>query len=181
MSKISTDKLKISLLEMRTQYLKILKEVGDLENIESYLYDNNSFTTDEGWIVNVEFEEIQVLTFQLLNLHTEREYTFNVSYNINGEQSQYAKTTYKQLLKILKTISNIIKNFIQINNKTEALVFLAANKDSNKLLTHTDPQKSAIYKTIVIKTLSQLESKWKIKDFEIGNSDFNGFALIKQK
>ena len=172
---------RITLLEMRVQYLRILQEVGDLDNIESYPYQDSSFVTEEGWKVEVGFEVIPYAEFEQLNIPTKRRNTINVSYSINGEHSQHSKTTYKQLIRILKTVSDIIKDFVKGNSRVEALVFLAANKDSKKLLTHTDPQKSAIYKSIVVKSVSKLDSKWKLRDFEIGGPEFAGFALVKIK
>lgn len=172
---------KINLIEIRTQYLRILKEVGDLENIETYPYENNRFITDENWKIKVDFDIIPFPSFERLNIPTNRFHTFNVSYDVNGEQSQYKKTTYNQLIKILKTISDIIIDFVKNDETIEALGFLAANKDPQKLITHTDPQKSAIYKAIIIKNIKKLGSKWKLREVEIGSSEFIGFVLIKEK
>ena len=172
---------KITLLEMRDQYLRILKEIGDLENIEPYTYQNNSFTTDENWKVKVDFDIVPFTSFEQLNLPTKRRNTYNVSYDVNGDQSQYSKTSYKQLIKILKTVSDIVIDFVKGKDTVEALCFLAANKDPKKLITNTDPQKSAIYKTIIVKNISKMDSKWKLREVEIGGSEFMGFVLIKQK
>jgi hypothetical protein len=181
MSKIDSDKGKITLLEMRTQYLRILKEVGDLENVEAYPYENNSFTTDENWKVKVDFDIIPFAQFEQLNLPTKRRNTYNVSYDVNGEQSQYKKTTYKQLIRILKTVSDIVVDFVKDKGTVEALGFLATNKDPQKLITHTDPQKSAIYKAIIVKSISKLGPEWKLREIEIGGPEFKGFVLIKTK
>lgn len=178
---VEYNKGKITLLEMRTQYLRILKEIGDLENIEAYPYQNNSFTTDEGWQVKVDFDKIPYSIFDQLNIPVKRQRTYNVSYDINGEQSQYNKTTYKQLIKILKTVCDIIIKFINDNSDVEALAFIAANKDPQKLLTKTDPQKSAIYKSIIVKSISKLGLKWKLREVEVGSSEFVGFVLLKTK
>lgn len=172
-------KKKISLIEMRHQYVRMLQEVGDLENIESYSYENNSFTTDENWKVKVDFDVVPFAEFEQLNLPTKRRNTYNVSYDVNGDQSQYEKTTYRQLIRILKTVSDIVKDFIKANTEVEALTFLAANKDPQKLLTHTDPQKSAIYKTIIVKAISKLGPSWKLREVEIGGTQFSGFVLLK--
>ena len=175
------EKKNITLLEMRIAYVNMLNEIGDLKNIESYPYEGNKFTTDENWTVKVDFDVVPFAEFEQLNLPTKRRNTFNVSYTINGEQSQYKKTTYKELIKILKTVSDIVKDFVESKNNLEALIFLAANKDQQKLATHTDPQKSALYKLIITKTMSELNPGWKLKEFEIGGSNFNGFILSKIK
>jgi hypothetical protein len=166
---------------MRTEYLRILQEVGDLENIEPYPYKDNSFITEENWKVKVEFDVVPFAEFEYLHLPTKRRNTYNVSYDINGDQSQYKKTTYKKLIKILKTISDIVIEFIKNKDTVEALCFLASNKDPRKLVTHTDPQKSAIYKAIIIKKISKLDAEWKLREVEIGGSEFKGFVLVKTK
>ena len=181
MSKIDPDIRKITLLEIRTQYLRILQEVGDLENITPYPYKNNSFTTEENWKVKVDFDVIPFAEFEQLNIPAKRRNTYNVSYDVNGDQSQYKKTTYKQLIRILKTVSDIVVDFVKGKDTVEALGFLAANKDPQKLITHTDPQKSAIYKVIIVKSMSKLGSEWKLREVEIGGSEFKGFVLIKTK
>ena len=181
MSKIAPASRKVTLLEMRIEYLRILQEVGDLENVEPYPYENNSFTTDENWKVKVDFDVIPFTLFDQLNLPTKRRATYNVSYDVNGEQSQYSKTTYKQLIRILKTVSNIIIDFVKDKDTVEALGFLAANKDPQKLITHTDSQKSAIYKAIIVKSISKLGSEWKLREVEIGGPEYKGFVLIKVK
>lgn len=172
---------KPSLLEMRMSLLNILNEVGDLEGVEAYPYSNNMFTTDQGWQVTVELSVIPFEEFQLLNIPTKRPNTINVEYTIEGEQSQYKKATYKELIKILKTVTDIVLQYVKDHPKTEALVFFAANKDPQNLLTKTDPQKSALYKTIVVKRLSQLGPNWKLKDVEVEGSDFSGFVIYKTK
>lgn len=170
-----------TLLEMRLSLLNILNEVGDLEGVEAYPYSNNTFTTDEGWQVKVDLSVIPFGEFQLLNIPTKRFNTINVEYTIEGEQSQYKKATYKELIKILKTVSDIVLQYVKDNPNTEALVFFAANKDPQNLLTKTDPQKSKLYKTIVVKRLSLLGPDWKLRNVEIGGSDFSGFVIYKTK
>lgn len=166
---------------MRIQLINILNEVGDLEGIEAYPYSSNKFITDNGWEVSVELSVIPFGEFQSLNIPTKRRNTINVSYSIEGEESQYKKTTYKELIKILKTVTDIVLQYVKDHPNTEALVFFAANKDPQNLLTKTDPQKSSLYKTIVLKRMSQLGPGWKLKEVEVGGSDFTGFVIYKSK
>lgn len=172
---------KIGLLEMRVELLKIIKESGDLENIQSYQHSNGTFTTEQGWKVEVDFPVIDDFYFSMMKIPTERKNSVNVTYSIEGEESQYSKTTYRELIKILKTVSDIIIEYANNNPNTEAFKFFAANKDSSKLLSKTDPQKTAIYKTIVVKSLSKLGKDWKLKDVKIGGTGFNGFVIYKNK
>jgi hypothetical protein len=172
---------RITLLEMKLQYARMLKEVGDLESIQSYPYSDNHFTTEEGWKIDVNFEDLDSEDFDLMDLQTDPKKSFNVGYAINGVDSQYAKTTYKKLIRILKTVSDMIVDFVKKNRETEALVFIASNKDPDKALTDTDPQKSALYKTVIVKNISKLGGRWKIKELEVDGFGYIGFALIKDK
>jgi hypothetical protein len=179
----------ITLLELKNQSDKIIKEVGDLENVESYLYDKivstknvaiNRFKTDEDWTVNVQIVTLKQSDFDSLKLPSKREDTFNIGYKVEGNESQYAKTTYSKLIRILKTITDIVLDFVESHPNADTLLFLAANKDPEKLLSHTDNQKSALYKTIVIKRLHRLGSDWKIKDVDVNNDpNFTGFVIYK--
>ena len=172
---------KIGLLEMKVELLKIIKESGDLENIDSYPHSNGRFITEQGWKVEVEFTVIGDFYFSMMKIPTEIKNSINVSYSIEGEESQYSKTTYRELIKILKTVSDIIVEYANNNPNTEAFCFFAANKDASELLLKTDPQKTAIYKTIVVKRLSKLGKDWKLKDVKVGGTGFNGFVIYKNK
>lgn len=172
---------KPTLLEMRMSLLNILNEVGDLEGVEAYPYSNSTFTTDQGWEVVVDFSVISVGLYEILRIPTNRDHTINVSYQVEGEDSQFEKTTYRQFIRILKTVSDIVLQYVKDHPKTEALVFFAANKDDQQVLTSTDPQKSTLYKTIVVKRLSLLGPKWKLKNVQLGGPSFSGFVIYKTK
>jgi hypothetical protein len=170
-------------MELFTLSLKIIleniiKETGDLENIIPYNHNNGEFTTEEGWRVVVKFHHIKEPEYGYLNLSFRQKNVKSVEYTIEGEQSQYKKTTYSKLIKILKTISDIVIEYINDNPNLQALVFFAANKDPDKLLSNTDPQKSAIYRAIILKQISQLGQKWITKDIDI-HASYNGFILYK--
>jgi len=171
--------MKSTTLSLKIILESIIKETGDLENIIPYDYINGEFITEEGWKVVVKFSHIKEPDYSYLNLPFRQKNVKAVEYTIEGEQSQYKKTTYSKLIKILKTISDITIEYINDNPNLQALVFFAANKDPDQLLSNTDPQKSAIYKAIVLKQISQLGQKWIIKDIDLHTS-FNGFILYKK-
>ena len=156
----------------------IIKEAGDLKGIIPYDYTNGEFTTEEGWKVIVKFSHIKEPDYSYLNLPFRQRNVKAVEYTIEGKQSQYKKTTYSKLIKILKTISDITIEYINDNPNLQALVILAANKD-DQLLSRTDPQKSAIYKAITLKQISQLGQKWIVKDIDI-SAYLNGFIIYKK-
>ena len=165
-----------SLLELKLHLIKIIKESGDLENIDAYPYKNNKFETEEGWKVKVIFKEIPEDYSEYFKLPKN---TINVGYSIEGNQSQHKKTTYSKLIKILKTVSDITIDYVKLNKKIEGLTFFAANKNADKLLSHTDSQKTAIYKAIVLNRISKLGSNWTARDLEV-DSNYKGFILYKK-
>jgi hypothetical protein len=165
------------LLELKLHLIKIIKESGDLENIEAYPYKNNKFETEEGWKVEVKFQTLPQDYYDYFNLPTN---TVNIAYSIEGNDSQHKKTTYSKLIKVLKTVSDITINYVNKNKKIDGLEFFAANKQADKLLTHTDSQKTSIYKAIVLRRLSKLGADWTIRDLEL-DSDYKGFLLYKNK
>lgn len=168
---------KPSLLELKLHLVKILKESGDLENIDAYSYKNNEFETEEGWKVKVEFDNLSKDHIDYFNIPKN---TKNVAYSIEGSDSQYKKTTYRKLIKILKTVSDIIIDYVNKNKKIDGLTFFAAHKNADKSLLQTDSQKTAIYKAIVLNRISKLGLNWTIRNLEV-DSDYKGFILYKNK
>lgn len=179
----------ITLLELKRQADRLIKEIGDLERVEPYSYQQiisaknvaiYQFKTDEDWTVRVQISTLGQPEFDSLKLPGKRENAYNIAYSVEGEQSQYKKTTYSKLIKILKTITYIVLEFVKKYPDAEALIFLAANKDPQKLLSNTDSQKSAIYKTIVIKQMNSFGHNWKLRDINVGDDvNFTGFAIYK--
>jgi hypothetical protein len=169
---------KISILEVKLTLESIIKEVGDLNNIETYPYVNNEFTTDDGLHVVVNLDRIPYPEFTLLNIPTKRSETRNVEYSVEGEHSQYKKTTYGELIKILKTVSDIVVEQIRSNSNIKGLVFLAANKNPKNISSQTDPQKTKLYRAIILKQISSLG--WTLRNIELESKEFNGFLLYKK-
>lgn len=173
---------------MKGQLMRIINELGDLENIEVYpnkkiTKNFTEFTTESGLECVVNISEIDTTSYEYgllkvdkLNLQNVK----NVGYNVNGNQSQYKKSNFKELIKILKTVSNIVINNIKNDTSIDGLVFIAANKDEKQILTKTDPQKDKLYKTIVVKSIGNLQGRWKLKDIKL-SPNFSGFMIYKEK
>lgn len=168
---------KPSLLELKLHILNIIKESGDLENIDGYAYKNNTFKTEEGWKVKVVFNKVPDGYLDYFKLPPN---TINVGYSIEGTESQHKKTTYSKLIKILKTVSDIIIDYAKQNKDIEGLMIFAANKNAERLLTHSDPQKNSIYKAIVLSRLGELGPNWTVRDLELDN-DYKGFLIYKKQ
>ena len=166
------------MIKLRILYEQLLKEVGDLENINPYPYSNNSFTTEQGWKVNVYFQKYDDEDLQALNINTKfyPSPVYNVVFDVEGEESQFSKTTLEEYYKIIKTVAEICTDFIKENNP-KGLTFLAANKDRN-ILFKTDPQKSKFYKVIVLKHLTKIQG-WGLVNLSPFDG-FEGFMIYKK-
>lgn len=166
------------MIELKILLEKLIKEVGELDSIESYPYKNNSFTTSEGWRVDVNFNKWNDEDLQFLDINTVHYPSpiFNVGFTVEGVESQFSTTTSLEYLKILKTVTSICYDFIRKNNPN-GLTFFAANKDESKFLT-TDPQKMKIYKLIVMKQLLK-NNTYKLVDLNL-SSTYRGFMIYKK-
>lgn len=166
------------MIKLKLLYEQIIKEVGDLENINPYPYSGNSFITEQGWKVDIDFLEYNNKDLEDLNLNTKFYHLpiYNVGFKVEGVESQFSKTTTSEYLKILKTVTLIVNDFIKENNPN-GLTFFAANKDESKFLT-TDPQKIMLYKLIVMNQLLK-NNQYKMVDLKL-SSNFTGFMIYKK-
>jgi hypothetical protein len=153
---------------------KLVSEVGDLNNIESYSYNDSRFRTEEGWEINVYFQLYNDEELEILNLKDMLgSSVYNIVFSVEGEQSQYQKSSLKTYFKIIKTVFNISKDFVK-SRKVDGLTFFAADK---KGLFKTDSQKDKLYKAIVMNSLKELPN-WIMKDIELDN--FKGFMIYNK-
>lgn len=163
---------------------EILNEIGDFNNISSYDYNkinnfNYSFKSELG-TVNVEFEKIEDLTtdikvnndqFNINNINS----IFNVRYDIEGNEFQKTKTTLKTLLPILKTIVNIINQFIAQKN-LYGLIMIGISKLG---ILKDDHQKNLLYLMI---SKNNLPNGYRLSNVELdfNNTIFKGNIIFKQ-
>jgi len=171
--------MNVNTLTIKLILLEIIKEAGDLKNIIPYDYNDNSFVTNEGLNVKVKLDLIPFAEFDQMHIPISRSKVRNVSYTVEGEQSQYKKTTYKELIKILKTVSEIVKKEIEADENIRGLVIFAAHKNPQYLTTHTDPQKSKLYTSILINQILELGG-WNMRSLDIEESTFKGILLYKK-
>lgn len=161
-----------------------LKEVGDLKNIESY--DSYKFSpTLYGF--DTKFGEIEVdfSTFDPSEWghfevkHNDYDYSqevINPVYSIDGITSQIEKSNYKELLKIIKTVSKIIKRYIEENSPYSVLLF----GDDKSGTGGSDKQKNSLYLMTALQNLptGYRISKSKIKDPSVS---LEGYIIFKNK
>ena len=161
-----------------------LKEVGDLKNIGSYQYYNLGPNT---WGFETDFGEIEVKFFIFESddwdhfevSHNNYDYSqeiTNVSYAIDDVTSQIQKTNYGELLKIIKTVSMIIKKYIEENSPYSLLLF----GDDKRGIGMSDKQKNSFYLMTALHNLptGYRISKSKIKDPDIS---LEGYIIFKNK
>jgi len=165
-------------IKLKITYEQLLKEVGDLENIKSYPYSNNNFTTDLGLKANVRFQEYDDKDIEALGLNIEHYQSpiFNTVFDIEGDENQFTKTTLDKYLKIIKTVTEICIDFIKEKNPN-GLTFFSTSKNRNNLF-RTDPQKSKFYKVIVTKQISKIPG-WGLVNLPL-DDEFKGFMMYKK-
>jgi len=171
-----------------------LKEVGDLNNIIPYSHKNNSFITNEGWKVNVSLTEIDEDDLKFMELDEYPKKTYNVSYTINGDQSQYKKSDVKSLFKIIKTVVEILQDIINKDNTIKGLTFFPRNENRDRILTVMDLQKGksyqSIYQTQIITYIFDIckiniyntilqDKQWEQKHLEL-DGDYTGILLYRK-
>ena len=176
----------MSLISMAKILNEIIQEAGDLDNIESYPFtkiksSEYSFEIDDKMSATVDFEmswnKDEIASFKL-PIKVDPFDVYNVSYEIDGVQTQAKKTDYKTLIKIMKTISDIIIKFVSENKDAKVLTLFPANKNADKLLTKSDPQKYSLYKTIIVNNIKQMSGDWNFSQVKYLN--FSGLVLYKK-
>jgi hypothetical protein len=161
-----------------------IKEVGDLKNIDSYPYYNLGlnkwgFKTDFGETV-VMFSTFDPADWGYFEVrHNDYDYSqevINVSYAIEDVTSQIQKTNYRELLKIVKTVSMIIKEYIEKNSPYSILLFGDDKMGSGM----SDKQKNSLYLMTALQNLptGYRISKSKIKDPSVS---LEGYIIFKNK
>jgi hypothetical protein len=148
---------KSSIIKLAEIYKQIVNESGDLQNIKSYPYNkfgnkNYSFDVNEiNTYVEVEFSNLKSLddtefktTTQIYNDYMKPDdKSYNIGYDVGGDQYQFTKTNIGVYNRIMKTIVDIIQDFIS-NVKPYSLWIVGTSK--NNILTNS--QKNLIYYNI---------------------------------
>ncbi len=163
------------MIKLKTLYENLIKEVGELENIDSYSFSQFSpdvyeFKTDDGLKIEVWFDEIEC---------PKHVWVWNVSYKIEGVESQLKKETYKYLIKVIKTVFDIVIDWIKNNPEVKHLSLFAGHKDESRFLSQTDDQKHNLYKIIYLKNRHKLPGEWIHREIEVFEG-FKGLVISKK-
>jgi hypothetical protein len=166
--------------------MEIINEVGDFDKIELYHVEQkngySSFKDEDGNIIDVFFQKLnnEDVDFQndklakpILKYNT----SYNISYNFNNIQTQAIKSTIGKLMRILATITNIIKEFINKNN-VDGFTLFATHRDEKIGFSLTDPKKTKLYKAVLINNINKFPG-WSYIDAKL-DEGFEGFILYKK-
>lgn len=161
------------------QLLKeVLNEVGDLAGIKSYgfKYDRSSYegkflTSESDQVVMFiqditdvvqEYEEFGLVkippvfrqTGKSLSQNTDVAF-FDIGYNVNGTDTQFRKTDLRQLVRILKTVLEFAKVAVVdvMEDVGEKTVFIVSSQAKDTEESKPDPQKDALYRSIILQNL----------------------------
>lgn len=161
-----------------------IKEIGDLKNIQTYPFqkiDSYSYTFDTKFgNVKVEFMEFFYKDWEDFKVeHNQYDYSgkvYNVSYTIDDITSQIEKTNYKELIKIMSTIRDIVEDFIS-SFSPYALLLFGVDKRGGML---SDKQKNSLYLLLASKNLppNYRISKGIIEDSGV---KYEGYVMFKNK
>jgi len=157
-----------------------IKEIGDLKNIETYPYNkesmrNYSFDSNLGE-VSVHFDTVTPFDFQRIKVkntdfNPQEDEQYNISFDIGGTQSQFTKSNYSELVKIVATVKEIIDNFIKTYSPYSLLITGVDKKGEIK----TDKQKNTLYLMIATKNIPQGYRLSEAVAFEV-----EGYILFKE-
>lgn len=136
-----------------------IQESFDFQNIQIgkiQKFNNNSYTfeveignnTTDVYVDFIATKPEDLKLFPLLETATN---IYNVAYSIGDEgiTTQYQKTNLRDFLKILKTVIECAKDFVQRNNPDILTFFATGKKDKNQI----DAQKMNVYRAICGKHL----------------------------
>lgn len=137
-----------------------LMEYGDLKNIEPYSFvqkdsSNYTFDSEEGSNVDVIFTkitELEVKHTKIPKIIDKKKISsyFNLGYKVQGVESQAKKSDFKELLRIMKTITIVVDDFLGKNNGAALLVF---EQNKNPKLRNYKGQKSLLYNAVITQNL----------------------------
>lgn len=160
---------------------KAIREVGDLNGIDPYPIQGRKFTTDAGSRVEVRFEEITKGNYSVYHIPTSIKHAIHVGYAVEGEDSQFKKSNYRELIRILKTVIKITLRFLESHPEVDGIVVFPVNKDSSKRLGESDYQKHLLYKALMVKHISKLGNNWTEKDIHVfGEKSLKAFLLYRK-
>jgi len=170
-----------------------ITEIGDLNNIIPYDYKtinklDYTFESNVGDVEvkienlddykNLDKAGIQFITKnQIFNQSYNGQTLYNISFTLNGDDSQSLKTNLKEFNRIIKTVTIIIEKFIKLE-KPFGLFVSGANRDKTSLA--PDKVKNTLWLTIATNLNDNL-SGYRIDKGKLGfiGYSFDGFMIYQ--
>lgn len=143
---------------------EVLNEVGDLANIKPFPYRyhsdffEGSFSTEKDEMVRMGLENISFFKDEFTVppvFNPEENEIYQVVYSVEDSETQYRKASYKELAAILKTVMEFCKEAFEDAEESTGgkPIFLIASQSKHSSDYAPDPQKDALYKSIILKNL----------------------------
>lgn len=137
----------------------IINEVGDLKNINPYSYELNSMGGEFEFNHNNKTHIVKVVLFKVSEEYKlmlkfapasniEGDNIYNIQYDIDDNDIQLIKSNYKLLIKILKTVSEIVNKTIPKLGEKPILLLMTRDNENND-----DIRKLNLYNTIISKNI----------------------------
>jgi hypothetical protein len=176
--------MKIDKFELIEIINESINEILDFKNINNYEYNYyggnpliGEFKLDDEANVKVLQQKINPISLKIPPVFNIDNGIINLVFSIDGITAQYKKTTFKEFVKILKTIVLIIGEFISLNSDKKIVYILHAESKIENEYILSDRQKREIYKMILSR---QLNGEYRISDAIFGN-DIPVIAFQKLK
>jgi len=166
---------------------RLLHEVGDLSKIDSYPFNVMALTTEfqtELDTVKVEFHPIDFknsIEYPPALILQDNIKGYNIQYSVSNIDTQYRKSDYTYLIKILKTVTDIIietitKNDQKSGDKLQNIYCIGSISKIGNIT--QDRQKDMIYKMIA---KNHLPNGYRLSDIEFKDVGIKGIAVTKNK
>lgn len=146
---------------------EMINEVGDLKNIQPFNYNITNDGGEFDAIVNNKKLKVEV-KFQKTphdvkhlfkfppSASPDHKEIYNVGFSVEGNDEQFSKENYNILIRILKTVVDIIIKSLSKYPKDSIFTFFATSKIGKG---YQDPQKLQLYKLIM---QSNLPDGWRM-------------------
>jgi hypothetical protein len=156
---------------------EIINEVGDLNNIPVFEYSLNSnggtfdfeFKDDKAEC-RVSFTQMPTEVYHLIDLPPivpRNKEIISVGFDIEGTDEQYFKSNYRLLLRIIKTVAEIITDSLYRYPKDAVFIIMARDKTGRG---SNDSQKMDLYKMVLQQNLPSM--------YRMGEGSFSTHDLI---
>ena len=165
----------------------LILEVGDMSNqipydIKTPSKSKAEFFTDSGKKVSIEIQQIDQemferavdidtvpdIFFDSYNLTKKNKDIFNLTFDVNGSETQGAKTDLRGYFKIMKTVLDYVNDFVD-ENRPFAIIILADEKSDQNI-------KKQYYGEILKKNIN---AEYRLLDNIKSNFGNDGFIIMR--